>query len=345
MSSAHDHWVTFLAHQGARVADGCIRDFGFPEAEAAATARGGIVAPLDRFGVLAIAGDDARDFLHTQLSCDVQSLPDDRAAWGCYCTPKGRVLANFLLWCAPDGFRMLLPAVLVAGIQKRLQMFILRAKVKLAERTGDEMVLGLSGSEASAAVARITGPLPQAEMGVAYRDGVTAIAVGRARVIVVASAYRAQKIWPQLSGALKPVGPDRWAWLDIIDGLPWIEPATQDELVPQMANLELIGAINFRKGCYPGQEIVARTQYLGTPKRRLALAHVAGERAPIEGESLIVEGDLEQSAGTVVNAAPAPGGGFDLLAVVQTAYRERPLRLGAPDGPPVDLRALPYSVP
>ena len=127
--------------------------------------------------------------------------------------------------------------------------------------------------------------------------------------------------------------------------MPWITAATQDQFVPQMANLELIGGVSFRKGCYPGQEIVARTQYLGKPKRRLFLAHVDAEASPAPGDTLVADGD-EQSAGTVVNAAPAPNGGFDLLAVVQTASADSAtVRLGSVRGPALRFRPLPYAVP
>jgi folate-binding protein YgfZ len=338
-----NHWLKFIADRGARIADGRVRDFGDREAEMAATSQGSIVADLGHLGLLTITGEDASDFLHAQLSCDVQGLTSDQATWGCYCSPKGRVLANFLLWRMSDGFGMLLPAEIVASVQKRLQMFVLRSKVKLAERTAETVVLGLTGSEAMDTAARLVGTMPRGDLSIAYRDGLSAIALPGQRVILVGAVEQAQGIWPQLAAAFRPVGTDRWMWLDIVHRLPWIGLATQDQFVPQMANLELIGAINFRKGCYPGQEIVARTQYLGTPKRRLALAHVATEAPPAEGSALVAEDDTGQSAGVIVNAARAPEGGFDLLAVVQTARMTSALRLAA-GGPLLEIRALPYSV-
>jgi folate-binding protein YgfZ len=175
---------------------------------------------------------------------------------------------------------------------------------------------------------------------------VTAIAIDGGRFVLVAPVAETPAIWDRLAGPLTPVGAPCWEWLEIANGLPWITAATQDQFVPQMANLELIGGVNFRKGCYPGQEIVARMQYLGQPKRRLFLAHVDAEASPAPGESLVADDAGGQSAGTVVNAAPAPHGGFDLLAVVQTASAgTATVRLGSPAGPALRFRPLPYAVP
>ena len=159
-------------------------------------------------------------------------------------------------------------------------------------------------------------------------------------------AEKAPEIWDRLVPTLKPVGTPCWEWLDISRGLPWVTGPTQEAFVPQMANLELLGAINFKKGCYPGQEIVARAQYRGEVKRRLRLARVRSDTAPVPGQDLFSDDQAKQSAGTVVNAAPAPEGGFDLLAVVQLeAAASSTVRLGSPIGPVLHFRALPYASP
>jgi len=338
-------WLKLLADAGGKVDDGFVRDFGDPRGEIAATAHGDVVADLSHLGVLAITGADAAAFLHGQLSCDVEGLPDGRATYGCYCTPKGRVLANFLLWREPDGFRMLLPRSLSASVHKRLQKFVLRSKVMLTDGAADYVALGLSGHGAFDAATSVVAPISHTELQVARRDGITAITVPGPRALIVAPLREGPTLWERLTRMLKPVGATCWGWLDIVNGLPWIGPSTQEEFVPQMANLELIGAINFQKGCYPGQEIVARTQYLGKPKRRLGLAHVRGDQMPAEGEPLM-SGSGDQSAGIVVNAAPAPEGGFDLLAVVQVAaVASSALHIASQNGPVLEFRPLPYLVP
>lgn len=339
-------WSEFLAAAGAEVHEGVVDHFGDPRAEMAATADSDVFTDLSEFGVLAIVGRDARPFLHSQLTCDVEGLTDDNASFGCYCTPKGRVLANFLLWHEADGFRMLLPRGLLAGIHNRLKKFVLRSNAAIEDRSAERVILGLSGSKAFEAVAELSGPLASDALGVVRRDGVTAIAVPGRRVIVVGPLERGAEIWRVLARSARPVGASCWRWLDIINGLPWIEPATQDRFVPQMVNLELIGAVHFQKGCYPGQEIVARMQYLGRPKRRLNLAHANINEAPPAGEALVADNADDQPAGNVLNAAPAPRGGVDLLAVVQTAITaESTVRCGSPTGPSLEFRPLPYAVP
>jgi len=341
----NNSWLSFLTTAGATLEAGIVRDFGDPRRELAATDGGDLAAPLAQFGLLAIAGDDARSFLHSQLSCDVQGLTEARATYGCYCSPRGRVLANFLLWQEPDGFRMLLPRSVVPGVRERLQRFVLRAAVTLAERNDDELVLGLAGPSAFEAATGMAGPVPHGLLHLARLDGITAIAVPGQRLLWVAPLRWGPALWEHLARALRPVGAGCWAWLDIVAGLPWIEAAAQDEFVPQMANLELMGAVNFQKGCYPGQEIVARTQHLGRPKRRLRLAHVAAERPPAAGDKLVAD-QGDQAVGMVVNAALAPSGGVDLLAVVQTASATgATVHLASASGPALEFRPLPYAVP
>src|SRR5262245_58336494 len=342
----HPDWLVFLASRGASVTDGIVRDFGDAARERAATAGGSVVADLSQYGLLAAGGADARTFLHAQLSCDVESLADDTAAYGAYCTAKGRVLANFLLWSEGAAFLLLLPRALVPGIRKRLQMFVLRSKVTLTDRSDDLVVLGLAGTGSRAALQGLTGSAPAGLLTIARGGGVTGIEIDGGRFVAIVPVAQAAAAWERVAGELTPVGAPCWEWLEIAHGLPWITAATQDQFVPQMANLELIGGVNFHKGCYPGQEIVARTQYLGKPKRRLFLAHVDADASPAPGDALVADGGGDQSAGTVVNAAPAPQGGFDLLAVVQTASADAAtVRLGSPGGPPLRFRPLPYAVP
>jgi folate-binding protein YgfZ len=341
-----DRWFEFLSAHGANFDNGVVRDFGDAAGELAATVPGNVIADLSHFGVLTASGEDAREFLHAQLSCDVRGLAANAWTYGSYCSPKGRVLANFLLWQESDGFRLLMPGSVIPALQSRLQKFVLRAKVKLADRTAEQVILGLAGADAHGAAGSVIGDAPQAAYAIATDAGKTLIALGAAQLVFVMPAEKAPEIWSRLALTLKSVGTPCWEWLDISHGLPWITDPTQEAFVPQMANLELLGAINFKKGCYPGQEIVARAQYRGEVKRRLRLARVRSDTAPVPGQDLFSDDQVKQSAGTVVNAAPAPEGGFDLLAVVQLeAAASSTVRLGSPIGPVLQFRALPYASP
>ncbi|MCU0897273.1 MAG: folate-binding protein [Burkholderiales bacterium] len=341
-------WLAFLAARGANIGDGVVADFGDARGELAGAASGSVLADLSHLGTLRFAGADALGFLHAQVSNDVKGLGADRARYAGYCTPKGRLLANFLLWREGDGVFMLLPRDVLAGIERRLRMYVLRAKVAVSETTSEFVVLGASGAAAPEAVARALGaPAPEAPLGVVRSaSGITAIRVPGDRFVLVSPLVLAEAVWEQLAATLQPAGAPAWQWLDISRGLPLVTAATQEELVPQMANLELVGGVSFDKGCYPGQEIVARSQYLGQVKRRTYRASVAAADPPRPGEPVHAGADATQTAGLIVNAAPAPGGGYEVLAVLQIAAAQAgDLHLRTPDGPRLELLPLPYALP
>jgi folate-binding protein YgfZ len=334
-----------LAASGARLVDGNVLDFGDPAAERCAAASASIAAPLGAYGVLDFAGQDAADFLHAQVSCDVKGLASDRSTYGTYNTPKGRMLASFLLWRTPDGLRMVLSRALLPAVHKRLQMFVLRSKVRISDRTGSDVLIGASGPDAPAAVVRACGSVPSNRHDVSAFPAGHALRIpgGRFLVCVANDAFAAA--WAALTATLRPVGAGAWDWLEIVNGIAFVSPATQDQLVPQMANMELIGGVNFKKGCYPGQEVVARTQYLGKLKRRMYLAMVDADSPPAAGDSLYSEDTGDQANGLIVAAAPAPEGGWDCLAVVQsTSVEQSRVHLRALDGPVLAFRPLPYRV-
>ena len=341
-------WHAFLSARGARIAEGVVADFGDPAAELATGASGSVVCDLSQLGVLRFAGADALAFLHGQVSNDVKGLGGAHARYAGYCTPKGRLLANFLLWREAEGIAMLLARDVLAGVEKRLRMYVLRSKVTVSDATAEWVVLGASGPAASAAVSAALGvPAPTDPLGVARSDtGALAIGVPGRRFVVVVPRAVSGSLWTRLAETLRPAGAPVWQWLEIAQGLPLVTTATQEELVPQMANLELVGGVSFDKGCYPGQEIVARSQYLGQVKRRTYRAGVEAPDAPRPGEPVYAGADAAQTAGIVVNAAPAPGGGYEVLAALQTAAAlAGDLHLRTPDGPRLELRPLPYAVP
>lgn len=340
-------WMAFLSARGARVVAGVVADFGDPRGELAAARSDSVLADLSHLGVLRFAGADALTFLHGQVSNDVKGLGSEQARPAGYCTPKGRLLANFLLLCEADGVLMLLSRDVLAGVEKRLRTYVLRSKVTVSDATTAFVVLGASGPGAPDAVGAALGtPAPADVYAVTRSESGVAVRVPGDRFVVVAPRAASEAVWARLAGSLRPVGTPAWQWLEIAHGLPLVTVATQEELVPQMANLELVGAVSFDKGCYPGQEIVARSQYLGQVKRRTHRAAVATSEPPRAGEHVYESGDATQTAGIVINAAPAPDGGYEVLAALQTASVERAdLHLRAPDGPALRLLPLPYAIP
>lgn len=343
-----------LVALGARIhpESGCVSDFGDPEAELRAIASGTAVADLSQFALLAIRGADATAFLHAQFSCDVAGLPAGRATYGSYCTAKGRMLATFLLWQASDGWRMMIHGTLAGAIQKRLKMFVLRSKVSIDDLSSTTSLVGIAGASATASISGLGVRLPQDALAVHCTDADTdppiecssTVAIPGQRWIVGLPLEQARTLWPALASLIKPAGTAAWDWSDIANGIPQLTPATQEQFVPQMANLEVIGGVSFKKGCYPGQEIVARTQYLGKTKRRMYRAHCSTSAAP--GDPVYSDDVAGQANGMVVSSAAAPDGGFDMLVVVQIeSATQSKVHVGAADGPVLEFASLPYSLP
>lgn len=318
-----------------------------------AAARAGFFAALPDFGVIAASGADAASFLHSQLTNDVETLGGGHARLAGYCTAKGRLLATMLILRDGDDILLILPKELLAAIQKRLQMFVLRAKVKLRDASGDYAILGLAGAFESAALGAYLpepGDIPYAkqdsESGSLIRlpdaDGVP-------RSLWIADPSRAIAAWPVLAETLKPASSASWRLTDIETAIPWVVQATQEKFVPQMINYELIGGVSFKKGCYPGQEIVARSQYLGKLKRRmlparLSAADVAADVAA--GTEVFSETAPEQPCGMIVNAERGVDGDIDCLVEIKIAEAaDAVIRLGAADGPALRFLPLPYAMP
>jgi tRNA-modifying protein YgfZ len=295
---------------------------------------------LAQHGLLSCTGDEARAFLHAQLTSDVAGLSAEVARRAGWCSAKGRLMATLLVIPHESGFLLQLSRDLAAPVAKRLAMFILRAKVKLVDVSNDWTQLGIWGPSAAERLAALVLQTPLADLGVKHGvAGGFAVRLGAQRFLAAVPAARRQ----QALGALTDASSGAWALEEIRAGQPTVVLATQDLFVPQMVNLERLGAVDFKKGCYPGQEIVARTQYRGVLKRRMVRAHVAAPAAP--AQDVFAEGAPGQASGSVVNVAPVPAGGSELLAVVQISSLESgsALRLGAPDGPPLELLPLPFE--
>lgn len=343
MSSA----PAFLALRGARTdADG-IADFGNPAGEWAAATAAAVVADASSTGVLVAAGADAAAFLHGQLSSDVKRLARGEGVWTSYNSPKGRMLATAFIYrpdVGPDDrFEALVAADIADAVRKRLAMFVLRSKVSLADDTAAWLRLGIGGPGAAAAVATAFGRAPPPG-GTITQEGTRIVRLPDGRCLVLAPVADAPTVFDALARVAVPAGAPVWTWLGIRAGVPVVTAATQDRFVAQTANWDAIGGLDFHKGCYPGQEIVARTQYLGRLKERL-FAYATSASPPAPGSRLFGPPYGDQPCGTVVNAAPDPGGGARFLAVVQVDAAAGPLALGAPDGPTATQEPLPYAIP
>ena len=316
-----------------------------------------LLAPLERVTVLQAAGADTVEFLQGQLTQDVKTLGAHDARLAGYCTAKGRLLASGVIWkgvvteSAVDPVCYFLCDTDVApAFQKRLSMFVLRAKVKLASTALKVIGVTAAGKTVDALEA-VLGQLPRAAWIRTELASGTWIAApegdGSARWWWITSEAQLDATLPSLATLGVLADPQAWQAADIAAGLPWITAATQDVFVPQTVNLELIGGVSFTKGCYPGQEIVARSHYLGKLKRRMfgGLADASGiDAGALPGSDIFHSADPAQPCGRVVNAALA---GTQVAVLFESTFKsmeEGSLHLDAASGPVITVHALPYSV-
>ena len=294
------------------------------------------IAPLSHLGVIRVEGEDAAKFLHGQLTQDFALLGMDQARLAAFLSAKGRMQASFigfkrsatevLLVCSRD----LLPATL-----KRLSMFVLRVKAKLTDATADFALYGLAGDAINTVAGSAQPAWVKADFGSANLVHLYP-ANGQPRALWVAPAAEPAPAGPALDPAL-------WLWSEVQSGVATLTAPVVEAFVPQMLNYESVGGVNFKKGCYPGQEVVARSQFRGTLKRRAYIAHAAAEVAV--GAEVFSTSDLEQPCGTVVQVAAAPGGGFDAIVSLQiSSAQEGALQVGAVGGVPLSLLPLPYPL-
>ncbi|MBC3935849.1 YgfZ/GcvT domain-containing protein [Undibacterium rugosum] len=307
----------------------------------------GFVSLLADQGLTMISGEDAASFLHGQISNDVERLPQNVVRRAAYCTAKGRMLASFLYWKTEQGIMLQMARDLQASTQKRLQMFVLRAKANLTDCNEQYVSIALGGTHAAGAVQKWFPDLPAEgeqrsnDAGTLIRqDGVH----GLLRLIWICPVALADQAWTHLSAQLAVCNSSDWYLSHILAGIPYIQAATQEKFVPQMINFELVGGVNFKKGCYPGQEIVARSQYLGKLKRRMALGQAAAAGL-VAGMDVYHEAHPEQACGTIVNAENADESSSLILFESTLADQEAGvLRVGSPDGPVISLMPLPYPI-
>ncbi|MDX2220255.1 MAG: folate-binding protein YgfZ [Burkholderiales bacterium] len=342
----HPEWRSFLEARGASFAGTQVEHFGQPDAEQRALGSRPVLCDLSHLGLILASGDDARGFLHGQLTNDVEQLAPDRAQWNGYCTPKGRLLASFLLWPAKQGYMLLLPQALADATVKRLRMFVLRSKVKLDDVSAQWVRFGVAGPGAADAVAALVEALPAGSMQSTHQPGLRIIRLDSDRLILVGSPEVMKPLWEQLAATCTPASANAWDWHAIGAGIPEIREATRESFVPQMINFDLMGGVSFKKGCYPGQEIVARTQYRGILKRRMMRATVAAssDSTPASGDAVYAEAFGDQAAGEIVLAARGPDGVCQVLVAAQIEGLRQGLRWKTPDGPLLELATLPYPV-
>jgi len=340
----NSQWKTFLESRSARIdGEGNVRFLDAPvEAECA-------LADLSHLGLIAVHGPDAEGFLQGQLTIDVHALAATHSQIGGHCSPKGRMLASFRVFKQTDTIYLQVPRSNVDSMKKRLSMFLLRAKATVEDASDRFVSIGISGDCAPSLLARSLGPIPERDNEVASCGKTVVIRVpGPApRFEILGPATSIQTLWCRLETDASTVNAGFWALMDIRAGIPSVYPETSDAFVPQMANLQILGGVSFKKGCYTGQEVVARMQYLGKLKRRMYRARVSTDRPPAPGDELrCPSSSSDKATGKIVDARANGNGEYELLAVVEIeAAENREVRLGGPDGPILSFSEPPYGFP
>lgn len=318
-----------------------------PMEAAAGVLREPVIALLPELGVLAVQGPDAESFLNGQLTIDVKRLTPSQWQLGAYCSPKGRVVALFEAWSGDEGYFLLMPAERLAALAARLSRYVLRAKVRILDDSASWAVFGLTGPGADRRLQATGWALPQhpwsrvAPFPGAHLALLPPSPRAGSRWILVAPAQAAQRCREALAGFAQ-TDASAWWWAKIDAGLPEVFSSTEERFVPQMLNLDVLGGVHFGKGCYPGQEVVARSQYRGKLRRRMVRGHAARGGA---GDDVAAASEGNAVVGSIVMSAAAPGGGVDLLLEAAVDESASPgLHLAADPAIAVSVAPPPYEL-
>ena len=308
----------------------------------------GYICAMTDLGLIEMTGENAAEFLHNQLSNDVQHLGTNETRFAAYCSPKGRMLASLFYWKTNVSIFLQMSSTLHEAIQKRLQMFVMRSKVKLQNVSDAYIPIGLGGANAGKTLQEWFPQLPEIINAKVDNDNGSLIRVadafGHARYQWIIRRDVLENIWPELENKLTHVGNNIWRRAEILAGIAHITNKTQEQFVPQMVNFELIGGVNFKKGCYPGQEIVARSQYLGKLKRRMFIAEILSNDVQA-GMEVFSAAEASQPCGMIVNAEMLASQKYLCLVEMKMAdYEAGNIYLGDDQGSTLKFLPLPYPM-
>jgi tRNA-modifying protein YgfZ len=339
-----DDWQKLLIAQGAVIQDNAIHNFGDLSQELQATLNSNILCDLSHLGLLEISGEDAVTFLQGQLTNDVKQLNGNNAHYTGYCSPKGRLLALFLAFAHNNHLHLQLPKPLLEPILKRLKMYVMRSKVSITDTSESIFKLGLSGPDATQILGQLVPNLPANDYELTNTELATVLKLpsmdNQSRYEIFTDAAHIESIWNSLREKCRLAGKACWDYLETNIGIPEVVTTTQEQFVPQMINLDILNGINFKKGCYTGQEIVARTHYLGSVKRRTFLASIASNQTPAAGDKIFDTN--KNDVGQIVRVAPNSKNGSDVLLELRIEAQQNGEVFWQDDA--IEFKTLPYSL-
>jgi tRNA-modifying protein YgfZ len=338
-------WQLGLVEHGAVITDGAVSHFNNSHKELTATKSVNTLCDLSHLGLLQIDGAEAVTFLQGQVTNDVKLLITSNSAhYTGYCTPKGRLLALFLAFSHHDHLHLQFNRALLEPIMKRLKMYVMRSKVEIKDVSESIIKFGLNGPGSAALLTPFFSQIPTQDYELVSLDNSAILKLptiaGHSRFQIFTDSNQAPILFNALKSQCQLVGKPCWDWLDIQAGIPEVLPKTQEQFVPQMLNLDILNGISFKKGCYTGQEVVARAHYLGTVKRRTYLASIVSNTSPIEGDT-ILDG-LNNEVGRIVKVAPNGEAGFDALVAVRIEAKQAGNLTW--QGFAIEIKPLPYAL-
>ena len=343
-------WHEYLERDGASLVRGRLAPFSDAASEARAALHGDVITDLSSRALIAVHGADAAALLQGQLTNDIEEVAGTRSQLSAWCSVKGRVLALFRIWRSGDVYYLEMPADLLETVLTRLRMYVLRAAVRLEDRSGDSAIrIGVSGPRVIENMREVFDPLPERPDETRAFPGATVIRLRgeTPRFQVFASFDTATALWERCRRSATPVAEPAWTLLDIRAGVASIPATLSERFLPQMLNLQAVNGLSFSKGCYSGQEVVARAQYLGRLKRRLYRATLRTSAPVSPGDALYVtRDDGGTSVGSVVNAERSEDPEtWEMLAVLHVeAASSEEVRMHHMLGPVIEFRPLPYPL-
>ena len=341
----NDEWKQFLLSINATIENNTVKNFAHSIDEEQTAYSNLVLADLSHYALIEASGDDVLEFLQGQLTNDIKLVTENIGQLSAYCNPKGRILANFRIFKRQQHYFLRMRSDISEATLKRLRMFVMRSKVELIDRSNELSHVGIAGLNATKKLATLFNKLPQNTDESSTENDITIIRLTGTlpRYEVHGTVEKVKELWEKLQKDAVTIGENSWNLLTIRAAIPEIVSETVEAFVPQMVNLQAINSLSFTKGCYPGQEVVARMHYLGKLKRRLFIGSTKSDSLPTSGEPIMTSDESEQKVGQIVTASWSKDKNIEFLAVLQIekAEKER-LHIGSSTGPTIKLIDLPY---
>lgn len=344
------NWKEFLIDNGAEFDSDELISFGNPSLESRIPPQGSVLSDLSDRGIIEVHGKDATDFLQNQLTNDISRVTEDTHQLSAWCNQKGRVIATFRLFKRNNNYYLTLSADLVELVIKRLRMFVMMSDVSIEDMSKSLIHFGYAGEHAEQDLQNIVcdGCVPAEANQTLQQDTLSILRLPGTvpRFEIFGELEDAKNLWQRCNVRAAPVSSSGWDYLNIVAGLPVVNEASSTAWIPQMLNLQVIDGVDFNKGCFPGQEIVARLKYLGKNKRRMYRIEINSNKLPEIGQEIYAEGESAY-AGKILTTVINPVGKVEALAVLKIALADKNLNLNksaTAEQDSITLLDLPYLV-